>query len=214
MSVVKRENRIFGITCPYMTCCKITRRQKKHRAETKRTGAVEHVRLLQLSAAGEVFLEGTCPLSRCPQTAKYSVPILLGARSRWVRKATAFRGRSEQDRSALVCRLLCCDFGNIPVECLQRISLDTNYQTRYNLSLFYVMENWRTRHNLSLQWEKNTSPTALSWISLTDSTIPFLFVSARYFSQFALISPCNLCISYNFKGEFCFSVCTFLQTTT
>ena len=172
------------------------------------------IRLLQLSAAGEVFLEGTYPLSRCPQTAKFPVPILLGTGRRWVRKATAFRGRSEQDRSALVCRLLCCDFGNIPVECLQRISLDTNYQTRYNLSLFYVMENWRTRHNLSLQWEKNTSPTALSWISLTDSTIPFLFVSARYFSQFALISPCNLCISYNFKGEFCFSVCTFLQTTT
>ena len=59
------------------------------------------IRLLQLSAAGEVFLEGTCPLSRCPQTAKLSAPVLLGARSRWVRKATAFRGRSEQDRSAL-----------------------------------------------------------------------------------------------------------------
>ena len=73
----------------------------KHRAGTKRNGAVEPVRLLQLSAAGEVFLEGTCPLSRCPQTAKFPVPILLGARRRWVRKATAFRGRSEQDRSAL-----------------------------------------------------------------------------------------------------------------
>ena len=121
MVVVKREKRIFGITCPYMTCCEITRRQKKHRAETKRTGAVEHVRLLQLSAAGEVFLEGTCPLSRCPQTAKFPVPILLGTRSRWVRKATAFRGRSEQDRSALVSRLLCCNFGNIPVECFQRV---------------------------------------------------------------------------------------------
>ena len=31
-------------------------------------------RLLQLSAAGEVFLEGTCPLSRCPQTAKFPAP--------------------------------------------------------------------------------------------------------------------------------------------
>ena len=40
-------------------------------------------------------------LSRCPQTAKFPAPVLLGARSRWVRKATAFRGRSEQDRSAL-----------------------------------------------------------------------------------------------------------------
>ena len=66
------------------------------------------IRLLQLSAAGEVFLEGTCPLSRCPQTAKFPVPILLGTRRRWVRKATAFRGRSEQDRSALcpVCNTL------------------------------------------------------------------------------------------------------------
>ena len=58
-------------------------------------------RLLQLSAAGEVFLEGTCPLSRCPQTAKFPVPMLLGTGRRWVRKAIAFRGRSEQDRSAL-----------------------------------------------------------------------------------------------------------------
>ena len=73
----------------------------KHRAKTKRNGVVEFVRLLQLSAAGEVFLEGTCPLSRCPQTAKFPAPVLLGARRRWVRKATAFRGRSEQDRSAL-----------------------------------------------------------------------------------------------------------------
>ena len=63
-------------------------------------------RLLQLSAAGEVFLEGTCPLSRCPQTAKFPAPLLLGARRRWVRKATAFRGRSEQDRSALC--FVCC----------------------------------------------------------------------------------------------------------
>ena len=69
---------------------------------------VAPVRLIQLSTVGEVFLEGTCPLSRCPQTAKFPVPILLGTRRRWVRKATAFRGRSEQDRSALcpVCNTL------------------------------------------------------------------------------------------------------------
>ena len=73
----------------------------KYRAGTERTGVVGVVRLLQLSAAGEVFLEGTCPLSRCPQTAKFPVPMLLGTGRRWVRKATAFRGRSEQDRSAL-----------------------------------------------------------------------------------------------------------------
>ena len=77
-------------------CC-----NKKHRAKTERFQNRYLIRLLQLSAAGEVFLEGTCPLSRCPQTAKFPAPSLLGARRRWVRKATAFRGRSEQDRSAL-----------------------------------------------------------------------------------------------------------------
>ena len=77
-------------------------------------------RLIQLSTVGEVFLEGTCPLSRCPQTAKFPAPLLLGARRRWVRKATAFRGRSEQDRSALVSRLLFLDFENVPVERFQR----------------------------------------------------------------------------------------------
>ena len=83
--------------------CRVRRFQKRenHRAGTERTGVVRFVRLLQLSAAGEVFLEGTCPLSRCPQTAKFPAPSLLGAGRRWVRKATAFRGRSEQDRSAL-----------------------------------------------------------------------------------------------------------------
>ena len=186
------------------TASRVRRFQKRenHRAGTERTGVVRFVRLLQLSAAGEVFLEGTCPLSRCPQTAKFPAPC-SGARRRWVRKATAFRGRSEQDRSALVCRLLCCDFGNIPVECFQRISLDTNYQTRYNLSLFYVMENRRTRHAVSLQWDQ---PDRFN------DSVSFRFPT--YFLQFALILPCDLCISYNFKGEFCFSVCTFLQTTT
>ena len=77
-----------------------------HRAATKRIEVVGLVRLIQLSTVGEVFLEGTCPLSRCPQTAKFPVPMLLGTRRRWVRKATAFRGRSEQDRSAL-CPICC-----------------------------------------------------------------------------------------------------------
>ena len=84
--------------CAHDTPCPSS---KKHRAGTKRIGAVGLVRLIQLSTVGEVFLEGTCPLSRCPQTAKLPVPMLLGTRRRWVRKATAFRGRSEQDRSAL-----------------------------------------------------------------------------------------------------------------
>ena len=61
---------------------------------------------------------------------------------------------------------------------------------------------------------KNLSPAALSWISLTDSTIPFLFVPARCFSQFALVFLRILCTSNCFTSAFCFSICTFLQTTT
>ena len=77
-------------------------------------------RLLQLSAAGEVFLEGEQPSESLSADSEIPVPILLGTRKRWVRKATAFRGRSEQDRSALVSRLLFLDFGNVPVERFQR----------------------------------------------------------------------------------------------
>ncbi len=92
-------------------------------------------RLLQLSAAGEVFLEGTCPLSRCPQTAKFPAPC-SGARRRWVRKATAFRGRSEQDRSALFA--VCC-----------YVILET---FRWNVSNgISLCRNRRTRHAVSLQ---------------------------------------------------------------
>ena len=56
--------------------CRVRQFQKRenHRAGTERTGIVRFVRLLQLSAAGEVFLEGTCPLSRRPQTAKSPAP--------------------------------------------------------------------------------------------------------------------------------------------
>ncbi len=91
-----------GTPCPYRGCCEITRAGTKPIVQgQKRTASVCPKRLIQLSAVGEVFLEGTCPLSRRPQTAKCSVPMLPGTRRRWVRKATAFRGRSEQDRSAL-----------------------------------------------------------------------------------------------------------------
>ena len=66
-------------------------------------------------------LRGHVPSKSPSADGEIPVPILLGARRRWVRKATAFRGRSEQDRSALVSRLLCFDFGNVPVERFQRI---------------------------------------------------------------------------------------------
>ena len=65
-------------------------------------------------------LRGHVPSKSLSADSEIPAPLLLGARRRWVRKATAFRGRSEQDRSALVSRLLCSDFENIPVECFQR----------------------------------------------------------------------------------------------
>ena len=110
-------------------CC-----NKKHRAKTERFQNRYLIRLLQLSAAGEVFLEGTCPLSRCPQTAKFPVPILLGTRRRWVRKATAFRGRSEQDRSALcaVCSTDILKTFQWNVFNRTRISRDTACRVRQN----------------------------------------------------------------------------------
>ena len=138
---------------------------KNHRAGTKRTGAVEPVRLLQLSAAGEVFLEGTCPLSRRPQTAKLSAPCFW--RTEKVGEKSDSFSRAERTRPLRpVSHLLCSDFGNVPVERFQR-----DFRCR----------NLRTRHAVSLQSQsaQNTSPTALSWISLTNQTTSFLFVSAR-----------------------------------
>ena len=92
---------------------------KNHRAGTKRTGAVEPVRLLQLSAAGEVFLEGTCPLSRCPQTAKFPAPCFW--RTGKVGEKSDSFSRAERTRPLRpVCRLLLRDFENVPVERFQR----------------------------------------------------------------------------------------------
>jgi len=76
-------------------------------------------RLLQLSAAGEVFLEGTCPLSRCPQTAKLPAPCFW--RTEKVGEKSDSFSRAERTRPLRpVCRLLLCDFGNVPVERFQR----------------------------------------------------------------------------------------------
>ena len=76
-------------------------------------------RLLQLSAAGEVFLEGTCPLSRCPQTAKFPAPCFWRA-GKVGEKSGSF-SRAERTRPLRpVSRLLCHSFENIPVECFQR----------------------------------------------------------------------------------------------
>ena len=101
------------------TARRVPTEYKKHRAGTKRTGVVGLVRLLQLSAAGEVFLEGTCPLSRCPQTAKFPAPCFW--RTGKVGEKSDSFSRAERTRPLRpVCRLLLCDFGNVPVERFQR----------------------------------------------------------------------------------------------
>ena len=46
-------------------------------------------------------LRGHVPSKSLSADSEIPVPMLLGTRRRWVRKAIAFRGRSEQDRSAL-----------------------------------------------------------------------------------------------------------------
>ena len=95
---------------------------KKHRTGTKRNGAVEPVRLLQLSAAGEVFLEGTCPLSRCPQTAKFPAPYFW--RTEKVGEKSDSFSRAERTRPLRpVSRLQYYDFANVPAECLQRYTM-------------------------------------------------------------------------------------------
>ena len=168
-------------------------------------------RLLQLSAAGEVFLEGTCPLSRCPQTAKFPAPLLLGARRRWVRKATAFRGRSEQDRSALVSRLLCCDFGNIPVECFQRvIPFSELTDTAQPVFILCYGKSTDTAQPVPTMGEKHLANCAQLDQPYGETVLKFFRSRTILFA----ICPCNLCISHNFKGAFRFSICTFLQTTT
>ena len=51
-------------------------------------------------------LRGHVPSKSLSADSEIPVPMLLGTRRRWVRKAIAFRGRSEQDRSAL-CSVCC-----------------------------------------------------------------------------------------------------------
>ena len=92
---------------------------KKHRAATKRIEIVGLVRLIQLSAVGEVFLEGTCPLSRCPQTAKSPAPCFW-RRSKVGEKSDSFSRAERTKPLRPVSRLLFFHFGNVPVERFQR----------------------------------------------------------------------------------------------
>ena len=101
-------------------CCKTARTNTKTIVQEQNDfRTVAPKRLLQLSAAGEVFLEGTCPLSRCPQTAKLPAPCFW--RTEKVGEKSDSFSRAERTRPLRpVCRLLLCDFGNVPVERFQR----------------------------------------------------------------------------------------------
>ena len=110
---------------------------KKYRAETDGNEVGCFIRLLQLSAAGEVFLEGTCPLSRCPQTAKFPAPCFR--RTGKVGEKSDSFSRAERTRPLRpVSRLQLLDFENIPVECFQRILPLLNSWTRHNLFRLYA----------------------------------------------------------------------------
>ena len=102
-----------GSPCPYKSA-------GKARGKTKMIFSAFPIRLLQLSAAGEVFLEGTCPLSRCPQTAKLPAPYFR--RTGKVGEKSDSFSRAERTRPLRpVSRLLYRNFGNVPVERFQRI---------------------------------------------------------------------------------------------
>ena len=109
-----------GTPCPYRMCCKIARAVTKTIVQKRNDfRTVCPKRLLQLSAAGEVFLEGTCPLSRCPQTAKFPAPYFWRA-EKVGEKSDSF-SRAERTRPLRpVSRLQHCDLGNVPVERFQR----------------------------------------------------------------------------------------------
>ena len=103
------------------TASRVRRFQKRenHRAGPERTGVVRFVRLLQLSAAGEVFLEGTCPLSRRPQTAKFPAPCFW--RTGKVGEKSDSFSRAERTRPLRpVSRLNGWNLENVPVERFQR----------------------------------------------------------------------------------------------
>ena len=102
------------------TGCKIARAVTKTIVQKRNDSEkLSPKRLLQLSAAGEVFLEGEQPSESLSADSEIPAPCFWRT-GKVGEKSEAFRGRSEQDRSALVSRLLFLDFGNVPVERFQR----------------------------------------------------------------------------------------------
>ena len=76
-------------------------------------------RLLQLSAAGEVFLEGEQPSESLSADSEIPAPCFW--RTGKVGEKSDSFSRAERTRPLRpVCRLLLCDFGNVPVERFQR----------------------------------------------------------------------------------------------
>ena len=112
-----------------------------------------------------------------------------------MRKATAFRGRSEQDRSAL-CPACCA------------MILET---FRWNVSNGVFLDiNRRTRHAVSLQDARNTSPAALSWSSLIRQRLQNRSVSAQQF----LLIVCDDCRNASSPANPMFHVKQFRLSTT
>ena len=100
-----------GTPCPYRMCCKIARAVTKTIVQKQNDfRTVCPKRLLQLSAAGEVFSEGEQPSESLSADSEIPAPCF------W---RTGKVGE-KRDRSALVSRLLFLDFENVPVERFQR----------------------------------------------------------------------------------------------
>ena len=137
---------------------------KNHRAGTKRTGAVEPVRLLQLSAAGEVFLEYICRDTAC------RVRRFRHRKSRWKRSTGTFpkseHSRWDTGRSGLVRSAL---------EKLSLFSPTFSVRQKYGAGNFAVCGQRLRGHVPS----KNTSPAALSWSSLIRQRLQNRSVSAQ-----------------------------------
>ena len=70
-------------------------------AGKKKSSSTLHYKADPTEHSWRGVLRGHVPSKSLSADSEIPVPMLLGTGRRWVRKATAFRGRSEQDRSAL-----------------------------------------------------------------------------------------------------------------
>ena len=152
----------------------VFRYYKKHRAETQRIGAVELVRLLQLSAAGEVFRalcrDTACrvrcfcskenPVENIPPECFQTQGVTSGKQG----GAVLFAPPSKS-----------CRFSHPPSPCAKK----------HGAGNFAVCGRRLRGHVPS----KNTSPTALSWISLTGQRSRFFLSLHDAFSTADTAQP-------------------------